>query len=126
MPLQDAYGFLWPISAFSLSHITRFVSHARATVIPVQMLSLEEPSAEDPVNASVLEGHLAYLGRENITVAGRKWSADKFKLTVPLHTPFLIWTSPAGLLLDFAEEDNHGRVEERGMMLVRYQQWLQY
>lgn len=126
LPLQHAYGFLWPISAFSLSHITRFVSHTRASVIPVQMLSLDERSAEDPVNASVLEGHLAYLGHENITVARRNWSADKFKLTVPLHAPFLIWTSAAGLLLDFAEEDNHGHLEERGMMLVRYQQWLEY
>ncbi|MGA7854244.1 MAG: hypothetical protein WCA15_13035 [Candidatus Acidiferrales bacterium] len=126
LPLQDAYGFLWPISAFSLSHITRFVSHTRGSVIPVQMLSLEETSAEDPVNASVLEGHLAYWGHETITAAGRKWSADKFTLTLPLHAPFLIWTSPAGLLLDFAEEDNHGHLKERGMMLLRYQQWLDY
>jgi len=47
-------------------------------------------------------------------------------LTVPLHTPFLIWTSPSGLLLDFAEEDNHGRQREQGMKLIRYQQWSDY
>jgi hypothetical protein len=33
-------------------------------------VSMEEPSAEDPVYASVLEGQLGYLGHENITVAG--------------------------------------------------------
>jgi hypothetical protein len=84
LPLKDAYGFLWPISSFSLSRVTRFVAHRPASVIPVQMVSMEEPSAEDPVYASVLEGQLGYLGHENITVAGLRWAADKFKLTVPL------------------------------------------
>ena len=94
--------------------------------IPVQMLSIDEPGIENPVAASVLNGHLKYLGCESIKIADRKWKADKFELTVPLHTPFLIWTSPSGLLLDFAEEDNHGRQLEQGMKLVRYQQWLDY
>jgi hypothetical protein len=126
LPVQDAYGFLWPISAFSLSHITRFAGRTPASVIPVQMVTIEEHSADDPVFASVLDGHLAYLGHEDITVADRKWPADKFELTVPLHSPFLIWTSPAGLLLDFSEEDNHGQPKEQGMKLVRYRQWLNY
>jgi hypothetical protein len=126
LPLKDTYGFLWPVSAFSLSHITRFAGHTHASVIPVQMITVDEPSAEDPVFASVLEGHLTYLGPDSITIAGRKWRADKFELNVPLHAPFLIWTSPAGLLLDFSEEDNHGRVMEQGMKLVHYQQFLDF
>lgn len=124
--LKDPYGLLWPISAFSLSHITRFVGHTPMSAIQVQMLSIDEPSMENPVAAAVLNGHLKYLGHEVITIADRKWQADKFELNVPLHTPFLLWTSPSGLLLDFAEEDNHGRPREQGMKLVRYQQWLEY
>ena len=126
LPLKDTYGLLWPISAFSLSHITRFVGRTPMSTIRVQMLSIDEPSMENSFAASVLDGHLKYLGSESITIADRKWKADKFELTVPLHTPFLIWTSPSGLLLDFAEEDNHGRQLEQGMKLVRYQQWLDY
>jgi hypothetical protein len=126
LPLKDTYGLLWPISAFSLSHITRFVGRSPMSAIRVQMLSIDEPSMENPLSASVLDGHLKYLGSENITIADRKWKADKFELAVPLHMPFLIWTSSSGLLLDFAEEDNHGHQQEQGMKLVRYQQWLDY
>lgn len=126
LPLHGAYGFLWPVSAFSLGHITRFVEHTPASVIPVQMVVVDEPSAANPVFASVLEGHLKYVGHERISVADREWQSDKFELTLPLHAPFLVWTSPTGLLLDFAEEDNHGRVREQGMKLVRYQQWLDF
>jgi hypothetical protein len=104
LPLKDAYGLLWPISAFSLSHITRFVEHSPMSAIRVQMLSVDEPGKENPFSASVLDGHLKYLGSETITIADRKWKADKFELNVPLHMPFLIWTSSSGLLLDFAKK----------------------
>lgn len=126
LPLQDAYGFWWPISAYSLSHITRFAGRTPMSVIPVQMVSIDEPNTENPVFASVLQGHLTYLGHESITIAHRKWRAHKSELRVPLHAPLLIWTSPAGLLLDFAEEDNLGRQREQGMTLVRYQQWFDF
>jgi hypothetical protein len=55
-----------------------------------------------------------------------KTPADKFELTAPQHAPFLIWTSPAGLLLDFSEQDNHGKPKEQGMKLIRYRQWLNF
>lgn len=123
VPMESPYGFLWPISAFSLGHITRFSDHRAKTAMPVEMVSFEEPSIEDPVFANVLGGQLTYMGRETISVAGRRWEADKFELKVALHTPFLIWTSPSGLLLDFAREDSHGRTQERGMKLIRYKEW---
>lgn len=126
LPMQGAYGFLWPISAFSLGHVTRFVERAPGSAISVEMLSVQEPSADEPVFASVLKGRLKYLGHENISVADRKWQADKFELRVPLHAPYFIWTSRAGLLMDFVEEDKHGHATEQGMKLVRYQQWLDY
>jgi len=123
VPMESPYGFLWPISAFSLSHITRFSNRIANSAIPVEMVSLEEPSSEDPVFANVLGGQLTYMGHETVSVAGQRWEADKFELKVALHTPFLIWTSPSGLLLDFEREDSHGRTEERGMKLVRYKEW---
>jgi hypothetical protein len=38
----------------------------------------------------------------------------------------MIWTSPSGLLLDFAEEDNNRHITELGMTLVRYQQYADF
>jgi hypothetical protein len=96
MPMKDAYGFLWPISAFSMSSITRSVDRDPGRTIPVQLVMVDEPSRELPVDASVLNGYLKYLGQDKMILAGRKWNADKFELKVPLYSPFLIWTSPEG------------------------------
>jgi hypothetical protein len=122
LTLDPSYGFLWPISAFSISNITRFSREHGAGAISVQLVTVDEPSRENPVYTEILGGQLRYLGKEEITVARRRWKADKFGLKVPLHAPFLIWTSERGLLLDFAEESNEGRLTENGMSLVRFQQ----
>lgn len=122
LTLDPSYGFLWPISAFSISNITRFSREHGAGAISVQLVTVDEPSRENPVYTEILGGQLRYLGKEEITVARRRWKADKFELKVPLHAPFLIWTSERGLLLDFAEESNEGRLTENGMSLVRFQQ----
>ncbi len=68
LPLQAPYGFVWPISAFSMSNITRFVDRKAGSVIPVSMLTIDEPGPDDPVMASVLEGKLRYMGREQTTM----------------------------------------------------------
>jgi hypothetical protein len=122
LPLKSPYGFLWPISAFSMSNITRFVGPKPNSKIAVSMLTIDEPGPTDPVMASIVEGGLRYLGREQITVAARKWQADRFELKVALNPAFMIWTSPQGLLLDVTLEDNANRLTERGMKLVRYEQ----
>jgi hypothetical protein len=124
--LHPSYGFLWPVSAFSLGNITRFAERQADHPIIVDMIEVDEPKNEEPVFASVLEGSLSFLGREEIRVAGVRWSADKFELRVPMHPPFLIWTSPQGLLLDFTEEDNQKRLTEHGMKLVRYKQFANF
>jgi hypothetical protein len=120
VPMGDDFGFLWPISAFSLSGITRSDDRNR---IPVQLLSLDEPDPEHPIYASVLDGFLQYLGNEELTVANKKWHADKFELKVPMHMPFLIWTSPQGLLLAFADENQQKTLTDDGMKLVRFKQY---
>jgi hypothetical protein len=122
LPLHAAYGFLWPISAFSLANITRFADRRANSPIVVDMLSVDEPNKNDPMFAMVLEGTLRFLKREQIRVAGQKWPADEFELKVPMQPPFIIWTSAQGLLLDFTEEDNQNRLKEHGMKLVQYKQ----
>ena len=126
LPLATAYGFLWPISAFSMSNITRFPHRNPGDEIPVSMLTVDEPSSTDPVLVSVLRGNLRFLGQEQTTIAGKKWQADKFELKVALNTPFMLWTSPQGLLLDLTLENNANRLTERGMKLVRYEQFADF
>lgn len=126
LPLKSTYGFLWPISAFSMSNITRFPHREPGDEIPVSMLTVDEPGPENPVLVSVLQGTLQLLGQEQITVAGHKWQADKFKLKVALYPPFIIWTSRQGLLLDLTLENNSNRMTERGMDLVRYEQFSDF
>ncbi len=120
LPMRSAYGFLWPISAFSLSTITRRAEKIPGKLTPVQLVTVEEPSREDPVFVSTLDGHLGYLGQEEITLAGKKWTADKFELKVPLHLPFVIWTSPEGMLLRFVPESTAETAAEGGLTLVNF------
>ena len=123
VPMKDAYGFLWPISAFSLSNITRRVAKIHDKLTPVQLVTVEEPSPRNPVFVSTLDGNLKYLAEDEITLAGRKWRADKFELKVPLHPAFIIWTSPEGILLRFAPESKSTQAAE-GLQLVHFQQEL--
>jgi hypothetical protein len=120
VPMNDAYGFLWPISAFSLSNITRRTAKIHDKLTPVQLVTVEEPSPRNPVFVSTLDGNLKYLTEEEITLAGKKWRADKFELKVPLHPAFIIWTSPEGLLLRFAPESKSTQAAE-GLQLVHFQ-----
>jgi hypothetical protein len=120
LPMKASYGFLWPISAFSLSSITRGASKNAGKITPVQLVTVEEISKDDPVFVSILDGNLKYLGEEEISLAGKQWRADQFELKVPLHPPFVIWTSPEGLLLGFAPEGRS--LAEAGLRLVRFQQ----
>jgi hypothetical protein len=123
---NGAVGLLWPISAFSLSHITRSVDHRAGHTEPVRMITVEEANAENPAVTTILDGSVRYLSEEQIVVAQRKWDASKFELRIALHPPFLIWTSKQGLLLDFSEQNNRGRPTETGMSLTRFQQFASF
>ena len=122
MPMRNAYGFLWPISAFSLSNVTRRAEKIPGKLTPVQLVTVEELSEADPVYVSTLDGHLKYIGQEEISQAGKQWRADKFELKVSLHLPFIIWTSPQGLLLAFAPESAAEAQPQGGLRLVQFQQ----
>lgn len=123
LSMKEPFGFMWPVSAFSLASVTRFVTRDPERATPVQLVRVEEVSRADPALATILSGDLKYLGQEELSLADRKWRADKFELKVPLHAPFVIWTSPEGLLLGFAPENNHKMLSDEGMRLVSFQQW---
>ena len=122
VPIQAPAGLMWPLSAFSLSSITRSARHDQKTMTPVQLVTLENGSREDPIFTTTFSGHLKYLGQEQLSLAGRKWHADKFHLKVAVHPPFLLWTSPEGLLLAFALENKNKTLAHDGIELVRFQQ----
>ena len=121
VPMQTAAaGLMWPISAFSLSSITRGASHDPKTATPVELVTFEEISDADPIFTSILGGHLRYLGQEKLLLAGREWLADKFELKVATHAPFLLWTSSQGLLLAFAYEKDSNKIPQEGMVLASF------
>jgi hypothetical protein len=120
VPVQAAAGLLWPISAFSLSSITRSASHDPKAITPVKLLTFEEISDADPVFTTTLGGYLKYLGQEQLLLAGREWLADKFELKVATHPPFLVWTSSQGLLLGFAYEKDRDKLLQEGMILASF------
>jgi hypothetical protein len=125
-PMEDPFGFLWPISPFSLSSLTRLSERDTNRSTQVQLLSIEQRSAALPVNPMILTGQLQYLGEENIEAAEQKWRAHKFSLRVALHPQFLIWTSSRGLLLALAIEHPHANWPQEGMKLVRYKGWVDF
>lgn len=128
VPTQAAAaGLMWPISAFSLSSITRGASHNPRTTTPVELLTFEEPSDVNPIFTTTLGGYLKYLGQEKFSLAGREWLAEKFELKVATHAPFLLWTSSQGLLLAFAHKTDSNRLpENEGMVLVNFHEWQEF
>ena len=126
LSMKEPFGFMWPISVFSLSSVTRSAVHDPTKVTPVELVRVEEASRADPALATILSGEMKYIGQEDLSLAGRKWRAEKFELKVPLHAPFLIWTSPEGLLLGFAPENNNKTLSETGMQLVSFRQWQEF
>lgn len=126
LSMKEPFGFMWPISAFSLGSVTRSAVHDPNKVTPVELVRVEEASRAEPVLATILSGDIKYIGHDELLLAGRKWRADKFELKVPLHAPFVIWTSPQGLLLGFAPENNNKTLSEAGMQLVSFRQWQEF
>ena len=119
--VQHPYGFLWPISPFSLGSVARESERDTEIVTRVSLISIEQPSSQSPVSPLILTGRLRYLGVEAVTAAGRSWDAYKFSIKVPLHPKFLVWTSKKGLLLALAVEHQHADWPKEGLRLVRFQ-----
>ena len=80
IPMKQPFGLVWPISAFSLSGITRQAERDPKQPTHIQLVSLEQPSHQIPVNPMILDGELRYLGDENLLVAGQRRRAFKFSV----------------------------------------------
>lgn len=119
--VEHPYGLLWPISPFSLGGVTKESERDPTQATRVSLLTIEQPSADDPVSPMVLVGRLRYLGVENLEAAGRSWRAYKFSIKVPLHPEYLVWTSEKGLLLGLSVEHAHADWPKEGLRLTRYE-----
>ena len=126
IPMEFPYGFLWPISPFSLSGLTRQAERDLNRPNPIQLLSVERPSPTNPIFPVVRDGQLQYLGEEDINVAKQPWRAHKFSLRLPSFPQFLIWTSANGLLLSVAVEHSDPNWPKEGMKLVRFHKWVDF
>lgn len=126
IPMRQPFGLFWPISAFSLSGITREAERDPHKPTRVQLVSIEQPSAEIPVNPMIREGELRYLGGENIDIEGQPHRAFKFSIKVALSPELIIWTSPRGLLLAVAIRHEGKDWPEESMKLVQLQEWASF
>jgi hypothetical protein len=124
--MKNPFGILWPISPFSLNRITRGAGRHVDDVTPVQLVEMVEQSAENPVEPLVLDGHLRYLGQEEMRIAKQRWHADKFEMELPLHPGFVIWTSPDGILLSLEVASDTKNEPARRMDLVRYEKFADF
>jgi len=123
IPMEHPFGLFWPISALSLSGITREAERDAHQTTPIQLVSIEQPSADIPVNPIIREGELRYLGDENIDIAGQSHRAFKFSIKVALSPELVVWTSPKGVLLKVGIQHEGKDWPEESMKLVRFQEW---
>ena len=112
--MDRPYGLIWPLSAFSLSGLTRAASSQLNKATPIQVVQLQETSNTLPVLAIRSDGLIRYLGQSQVsfTVSGQSWRPSVYELTASPVRKMTIWTSPEGLLL-VAERPNwpRGRME---------------
>lgn len=122
IPMEQPYGLLWPISAFSLSGLTRAAERDPHEVTRIQLVSIEQMSAQIPLNPMILDGVLRYLGETHIDVAGLPRRAFKFSVKVALSPELLIWTTPKGLLLAVSIQHEGKDWPEESMKLIHFQE----
>ncbi|GEM_PF-3278745 len=99
LPLDHPAGLFTPLSPLSWSSVTRGMTMNSSELKQVQMISIREVSARDPVALEVFDGAVRYIHSEDFTTAGRTWRADRFEVKLPLHPKSTVWTSPEGILL---------------------------
>jgi hypothetical protein len=120
-PLDKPYGLLWPVSPFSFGGVVRQAEREASKSTEIDLVRIEQPGMKNPVQATVLEGPLRYLGDTDFEAAGRKWRAHEFSLKVASSREYLIWTSPKGLLLALAFEHEHADWKNEGVRLERFE-----
>lgn len=120
LAMKFNYGLFWPASAFSLGRIAIGANRETGQVMPVQLVTIDEPNRANPVAASVLDGSLKFIHRKTIHLAGVDWDADEFELAIPMEPPYLLWVANDGLILLFGPEGDSISGPETGLQLARY------
>jgi len=126
LAVTPPYGFIWPISPFSLSGLTRQAERDPEHASPVQLVFVAEPIANEPISPLILAGQLQYAEKQNLFIANRAWEAYKFSLKIPSHPALLLWTSSEGVLLSVKTEHADARWPVEGMQLTRFHQWAEF
>ena len=126
VPVKDPCGFLWPLSPFSFSSVVHAAEKSRSIPTRIQLISIEQPDAQNPVRPKVMDGEIHYLGREEITAAQQKWTADKFELHVATHPKLLMWMSREGILLLLHAADPSNSLPKEQLELIHYQKFQDF
>ena len=125
-PMEQPFGLFWPVSAFSLSGITREVEREPHRTAEVQLATIEQPSSDDPVEVTVLDSGLRYLGEQNIKLADTSWRAYKYSLHPALGPALMLQVSSKGLLLSLSVLGPDKGVSGEEMRLIRFHQWAAF
>lgn len=122
--MDHPYGFLWPLSAFSLAGLTRVAPKEIGQKAVVQMVQLEELSDTLPVLAIRSDGLIRSLGPSEspLDILGKKCPAYVYELTANPIRKMTIWTSTEGLLL---AAERQGLIKEK-MELVRFTKFADF
>ena len=99
LPMTRPYGFLWPISPFSLGSIAQTAVQHPGADVEITAVVAEEPSAANPVCFVSHIASVRYLGQEAIVVDGQTILANKTSLDPSPYPKLILWTDPRGLLL---------------------------
>jgi hypothetical protein len=95
------YGFIWPLSAFSLGSLTRAASQRVGEPVPIQVVQLQELNEVLPVLPIRSDGFLKYLGQVDkpYVLSNQSWRPYVYELDASPIRKMLIWTSPEGIVL---------------------------
>jgi hypothetical protein len=112
------YGFIWPLSAFSLGSLTRAASPHVGEPVRIQVVQLQELNDVLPVLPILSDGFLKYLGQSDTpyVVSNQSWRPYVYALDTGPIRKLLIWTSSEGIVLS-VERSNWPKGK---MELVRF------
>ena len=115
------YGFIWPLSAFSLGGLTRAASPQVGQPVLIQVVQLQELNDVLPVLPIRSDGFLKYLGQSDTpyVVSNRSWRPYVYELDASPIRKMLIWTSPEGIVLS-AERPNWPKGKMQLVRLVKF------
>ena len=101
------YGFIWPLSAFSIGSLTRAASQHVGEPTVIQVVQLQEISDVLPVLPIRSDGLIKFLGQSDAPylVSNQSWRPYLYELDASPIRKILIRTSPDGIVLSVQRPD---------------------